>query len=37
MKFFDTMTSDNKLWMIIGLAFIIGCTIVFSIRASMGL
>ncbi len=37
MKFFDNMQSEHKAWMIIGLAFIIGCTVVFSIRASMGL
>jgi len=37
MKFFDTMSSSDRAWMIIGLAFITGCTIVFSIRASMGL
>jgi len=37
MKFFDNMNSGDKLWLIIGLAFITGCTIVFSIRASVGL
>ncbi len=37
MKFFENMKSGDKAWLIIGLAFITGCTIVFSIRASMGL
>jgi len=37
MKFFNSMKSEDKGWMIVGLAFIAGCTIVFGIRASMGL